>query len=96
MVSEQSRVQVKDDFTVADLGGETVALDLNTGSYYGLNEVGTHVLDLIKQPTTVQHILDELERQYEVDPHQLKSDVLHFLQQMEDQQLLRVVERDVQ
>lgn len=91
MIHKESVVVISDDLTAADLGGEAVVLDLNKGAYYGLNEVGAHVLELIKQPIPVNRILEMLQQEYEVDKDLLVKDVLGFLRKMDDLNLIRTL-----
>ncbi|RMF60886.1 MAG: PqqD family protein, partial [Bacteroidetes bacterium] len=41
-------VTVSDDLTTADLGGEAIVLDVKSGNYFGLNEVGAFILECIR------------------------------------------------
>lgn len=92
MIKDNSVVVVSDDLTVADLDGEAVILDQKEGVYYGLNEVGTHVLKLIERPRVVQDVLDLMAEEYDVGLEQLRNDVLDFLNQLNDNDLVRVTD----
>lgn len=90
MVTEHSTVVVADGLTAADLGGEAVVLDASTGRYFGLNEVGLRIFELTREPRSVQAIVQALLEEFEVEEEQLRSDVLGFLQTMEQRQLVNV------
>lgn len=90
MILENAVVVVANDLTSADLGGEAVILDVNNGQYYGLNEVGAQILELIKEPTSVGVVVDALLEKYDANAEQLKEDVFSFLQALEDRGLIYI------
>ena len=65
-----------------DLGGEYVILNLEAGVYYGLDDVGSRVWELIHSPATVEEIRDTLVAEYDVDPVRCEHDLLRLLQEM--------------
>lgn len=79
-LSRSTTVCAASDLTIADLGGEAVLLDVNSGQYYGLNEVGLRVIELVKSPRRVEDILETLLQEYDVAPSVLERDVISFLE----------------
>lgn len=57
------------------VGDETVILDLVSGLYFGLDEVGSRIWELIGAGQTLGAICDTLEREYDVPGEQLEADV---------------------
>ena len=51
----------------ANLGDEVVILHLNADSYYGLDQVGVFVWNLIQEPRKVSDIRDAIFEEYKVD-----------------------------
>jgi len=92
MVTEQSTVVVTPGLTAADLGGEAVVLDPNTGRYYGLNELGARIFELARKPRSVEWIMQALLQEYEVEADKLQADLLAFLHQMEQRQLIKATD----
>ncbi len=88
VLNTDSVVVVSDDLTTAELGGEAILLDVKSGNYFGLNEVGTFIVDLVRQPTSVASIVDIMLREFAVDPEDLQRDVMNFLSQLYDQGLV--------
>ena len=43
------RLRIADDVVVRDLAGESVLLNLSTGTYFGLDAVGTRLWHLIAE-----------------------------------------------
>lgn len=81
-LSGNSRVVATKDQIFSDLGGEIVILNVASGVYHGLDEVGARVWHLIQQPRTVDEIRDAILDEYEVVPEQCERDVMTLLQQL--------------
>ena len=79
----------------ADLEGEAVLLDINTGLYYGLSSVGARIMTMLKEPVRVSSIVETLLQEYDVDVHQLRSDIIGFLLEMEDRKLIQTLNGEV-
>jgi hypothetical protein len=89
-LSEHSIVIAIKEQVSSDLGGEVAILDLNAGMYYGLDEVGARVWELVQEPRAVSELQTSIVEEYEVEPVRAKRDVLSLLQQMADQGLVEV------
>jgi len=58
-----------------EVNGETVLLDLEGECYFGLNEVGTRIWQLLQGKIRMGETLDTLSDEYDVSREQLESDV---------------------
>ena len=85
-----STIGIARDQVVSDLVDEVVILNLKSGAYYGLNEVGSRVWDLVQEPKSVNHIQDIILEEYEVEPDRLEQDLLTLLQELEVEGLIDV------
>ena len=89
-VSELSTVVAARDQVSSDLGGEVAILNLRAGMYYGLDDVGARVWQLLQEPTVVGDIQATIVREYEVEPTRAREDVLALLKQMAEEGLIEV------
>jgi hypothetical protein len=89
-ITGHSTIAVAKDKLSADLADEAVVLDLKSGMYYGLDEVGARIWMLIQEPRTVNQVRDALVREYEVDADRCERDLVAFLQELVDQGLVEV------
>ncbi|MDD5559554.1 PqqD family protein [Candidatus Methylomirabilis sp.] len=89
-VSLASGVRICQDVLSRDLQGEEVILDLNTGVYFGLDQVGTRIWQLIREHRSLQQALDSMLQEYEVTKAQCTHDLLCFVTQMADKGLVEV------
>jgi hypothetical protein len=89
-VSVDSVIVAAKDQVSSDLGGEVAILDLKAGMYYGLDEVGAHIWELVQKPTVVSEIQVMIIEQYDVETMRAERDVLAFLQRLADEGLIEV------
>jgi hypothetical protein len=80
--SMSSTVTATSDQVSSDLAGEVVILGLSSGVYYGLNEVGASIWNLIQQSKTIQEIRDALLQEYDVEASQLEEDIFVLLSEL--------------
>lgn len=77
------RFVASDDVIGREVGGEIVLLDLESGTYFGLNEVGGAVWkQIVDGNGTIDGIVDTLFNIYEADRAQIESDVLALLEEL--------------
>lgn len=72
------------------LQGETVILDLASGGYSRLDEVGTTIWNLLEQPMSFRDVCLGLMAEYAVEEAECRCDLLSFLKDLADKQLITV------
>jgi len=92
MVSGSSILVASKEQLSCDFNGESVILNLKNDSYYGLNEVGTFVWDMIKEPKTLCQIKDAILEKYEVSPDECERDLLELVNDLMANELVQVSE----
>lgn len=85
-----ARVRAADSVMMRELDGESVLLNLESGHYFGLDDVGTRVWTLALAGPTLGDALRALEEEYDVAPEQLAADVQELLRQLVDHKLVEV------
>ena len=76
-------ITLSPDVISQEVSGETVLLDLNSENYFGLDEVGTRIWQLIESSGKLQDIYDTLLAEYEVEADQLLEDMEVLLTDIE-------------
>jgi hypothetical protein len=89
-LSENSSVVAAKGQVSADLSGEVVILNLESGMYYGLDAVGARIWDLVQTPRTVHDIRNILLDEYEVEAKRCEQDLLALLQSLIGEGLVEV------
>lgn len=89
-MSPTEQIRVPSDVLHQQLGEETVLLHLGTENYYGLDEVGSRVWQLLREHRTVDPIVAALLVEYEVDETTLRNDLDRLLDELADLGLIHV------
>lgn len=84
------RVTLSPEAMFQDIGGEGVILDLATSSYFGLDEVGVRLWQLLQADPKLQVAYEVLLMEYEVEPSQLEQDLVKLIGQFIDAGLANV------
>jgi Coenzyme PQQ synthesis protein D (PqqD) len=90
MFLDNSTIVASQNQISSDLVEETVILNLKSGVYHGLNQVGTSVWKLIQQPRNFVEIRDALLTEYEVSVEECDRHLRQLLEDMASQDLIEV------
>jgi hypothetical protein len=84
------RIEIPQDVLVRELQGESVLLNLESESYFGLDEVGTRMFRALAATGRVEAAFEALLSEYEVEPESLRADLGEFVDRLAAAGLLRV------
>lgn len=76
----------------ADMAGATVMLDMDTGKYYNLGDVGGAIWEMMDAPLTMDELVEKLTAAYDVAPEQCKRDTQAFVDSLVERGLVLVQE----
>ena len=83
------KLRVVEDVVFRDLAGEAVILNLDSGMYFGLNEVGTRFWHLLSEHGSTEQAITTLLTEYEVEEECLRQDIEILIQQLIDKGLVQ-------
>lgn len=72
------------------LDGEAVLLQLDTGMYFGMNEVASRVWETIVKGATVREIVERITTEFEVDEATANKDLGEFVDALVEKRLCSV------
>ena len=81
------RVVPKSDVIFRALGAEAVVLNLESGTYFGLNSVGTRIWLLLEQHD-LGGTCEQLQAEYDAPRERIESDVLALVDSLEGKGLV--------
>lgn len=87
------KITISKEALSQEVNGETVILDLKSESYFGLDEVGTRIWQLLQEHENVQTTLDSMLAEFDVDKERLETDVHELLEKLIKQGLVSVDEK---
>jgi len=92
MQLRKGRVSIPEGVMVRHLEGESVLLNLNTESYFGLDDVGTRMWTVLTESASIETAYAVLQAEYEVEPEQLQADLCSFIDRLHESGLINVTE----
>ena len=75
----------------AELDGETVLLNVQSGIYFGLDAIGSEIWKMVEPGATEEHIVQRLAADYDVEINKLRADIREFLDLLLTKGLVREV-----
>jgi hypothetical protein len=81
---------VSDHQLSTTLSGEVVILGLRDTIYYGLQEVGTRIWELLQTPHSVRQIVQQIISEYDVTEERAVADVCQLLGELCERGLVTV------
>lgn len=82
------RVVQPESVLARELEGESVLLNLDNESYYGLDDVGTRMWQVLVAEGSVVAACEMLQAEYDVEPERLREDMLELIGQLRANGLL--------
>ncbi|QNA84450.1 PqqD family protein [Sphingomonas sp. So64.6b] len=87
----QSEIKRADGFLAAKVGDGQVLLDIDAGSYIGIDSVGSAIWERIAEPVTVVALRDALIDAYQGDPTVIEADLLAFVDRLAGMKMILCV-----
>ena len=78
----------REGLMTADMNGSAVMMDVVTGKYYNLGQVGGRIWELLEEPMTLAALVKKLTAEYDVSAEQCRTDILPFLNTLLERGLL--------
>ncbi len=82
------RLRVPDEVAIRKIDNDTVLLNLQTGTYFGLDAVGSRLLELLEQNGELAAAHRAMLEEFDVAPEILEADLLRLSQEMSAKGLL--------
>ena len=86
-----TRLRQHPEQIVAEADGEVLMMHIDSGNYYGLNEVGSFLWNRLNTPMSVRELCDAVLAEFDVDEEACVADAVRFLQGMLDDGLIERV-----
>jgi hypothetical protein len=95
MVSFSNRASVPQHVLVRFLDREAVLLNLETERYFGLDETGTRMWQVVTAAPRIDAAYEDLLAEFDVEPEKLRANFAELLNRLMDNGLLEVLPADV-
>ena len=88
MKLETHKITISEQVLSQEVNGETVILDLKSESYFGLDEVGTRIWQLLQEHGDVKKTFDTMLEEFDVDADTLASDMKNLIDDLTEKGLI--------
>lgn len=92
-VSASEKLTTGKSVAFVELDGESVLLNIETGTYFGLDGAGTDIWNLLTNGASEIEIVANLLEVYDIETSQLQADVRVFLDNLLESGLVRRLDR---
>ena len=89
-VSFTNRLRATDSVLIQEIQGEIMFLNMASESYFGLDEVGSHMFRVLNAAESIQSAYSTLLREYEVDGDRLRTDLEDLIAKLLENGLIRI------
>lgn len=72
-------IRIPESVNESTLDGEIVILDAATGNYYGLDETGSRIWELLRKHNEIEKIIKAMLDEYDIDEKILEDDINKFI-----------------
>ncbi|MDE0686419.1 MAG: PqqD family protein [Candidatus Poribacteria bacterium] len=87
-----ARIKLKEEVFFEELDDQAVILNIQTSTYFGLNEVGTRIWNLLSEHKQVRIVYNKLIEEYDVAAEQIAKDLQIFINHLQSKELIDVYE----
>ena len=91
LVTINSKIVRDPEIIFHAMDDETVMMSLEKGEYYCLPPIGTQIWQILETPRQVSELCDLLVSDFDVTREQCEKDVLFFLNQMAEKEIVKLV-----
>lgn len=90
MLTRESALRIRDSALVRRLGDDAVVLDLETGTYFGLDPVGARFIELLVEGASIEQVARALVKEFDVEETVVAEDLLRLARDMLSNGLLEI------
>lgn len=83
-----SKFTLSDQVIESQVGDETVLLHLESGTYYGLDTIGTVIWGKLKEGAEPAEICEAISQEYDVSLETAQDDARNFLNDLKKHQII--------
>jgi hypothetical protein len=87
-ITLQTLIQRNPEMVTSNIDGEIVMMSIENGEYYGLDEIGSRIWELLENPISADQLISCLLTEFEVEEVTCKTDTLDFLNDMFEKKLV--------
>ncbi|MBT5873731.1 MAG: lasso peptide biosynthesis PqqD family chaperone [Candidatus Latescibacteria bacterium] len=92
VINLQTMIKASDEIVSSKLDDQVVMMSIDKGAYFGLDEIGSRIWELLASPRTVSGLCSILIQEYDVPREECEQDILALLNELAEKNLLQITE----
>jgi hypothetical protein len=92
MLTLDSKLLIPSYVAFTIVGEDAFLLNTRTNKYFGLQDVGMRLWELLKEGNGLRQACQSLLKEYEVEPVQLERDILELVERLLENKLVEIVQ----
>lgn len=84
------KVTISDNVLFQEIDNEYVLLNMETELYFGLNEIGAKVWQIISQDGETDGLIEKISAEYDVQEEVLTTDIYQLLNELNEEELISI------
>ena len=88
MDMKETLFKITDDIVISEINNESVILNLISGVYFQVNELGTFIISQLEDYSTFETLNDKIIKDFNVTKKESEKDLLIFIKDLESKNLL--------
>jgi hypothetical protein len=89
-INNNAIISKTQNFVASDIDGQAVMMNIENSKYYGMDETGTRIWELIDVRPSFGQIIDTLLSEYHVDKPTCENDTALFLEKLLKSKLVSI------
>ena len=91
-ITTDTYIKRNNEVFASEIDDEVVMMNIQSGKYFGMDAIGSRIWQLVEEKIQVKEIIAQLLEEYNVTEEQCSNDVLEFLNELYEQNLVQVTE----
>jgi hypothetical protein len=89
-INLEKSIQRKDNILSSEIDHEMVLMSIENSEYYGLDQIGTRIWQLIEKPQSPNELVNILVNEYDITREQCMEDTLSFIEILAEKNLILI------
>ena len=85
-----SCIKKTNNFVASDIDGQAIMMSIENSKYFGMDEVGTSIWNLLDQNPSFEELISNLMAEYEIDRETCENDTKAFLERLLQYKLIEI------
>lgn len=91
-MGQNDRIRQSSGVLFNQVDDDLVMMDVEKGSYFGVNAVGAAIWNMIAEPIRIQDVIRQLLEQYDVTEEVCRQETLAFLEQAHEKGFIQLLD----